>query len=61
MTIAELIEGLCLTIGDMAVLIDKMAERLLQTGMITDDELETVEEIRRRFESIKIDRNHDGS
>lgn len=61
MTIAELIERLCLTIGDMAVLIDKMVERLLQAGMITDDERETVEEIRHRIESIKIDRNHDGS
>lgn len=61
MTIAELIERLCLTIGDMAVLIDKMAERLLQAGMIADDELEAVEEIRHRIESIKIDRKHDGS
>lgn len=61
MTIAELIERLCLTVGDMAAMIDKMAERLLQAGMIADDELEAVEEIRRRIESIKIDRKHDGS
>jgi len=60
-TIAELIERLCLTVGDMAAMIDKMAERLLQAGMIADDELEAVEEIRHRIESIKIDRKHDGS
>ena len=55
MTIAELIEFLCLTIGDMAVLIDKMAERLLQSGMISNGELESIEEIKHRIQSIEIE------
>lgn len=58
MTIAELIEYLCLTIGDMAALINKMAERLLQSDMIHDDELKAVEEIQRRIRTIKIDRGN---
>ena len=58
MTIAELIEYLCLTIGDMAALINKMAERLLQSDMIHDDELKAVEEIQRRIRTIKIDRDN---
>jgi len=58
MTIAELIEYLCLTIGDMAALINKMADRLLQSDMIHDDELKAVEEIQRRIKTIKIDRDN---
>lgn len=58
MTIAELIEYLCLTIGDMAALINKMAERLLQSDMIHDDELKAVEEIQRRIRTIKIGRDN---
>lgn len=58
MTIAELIEYLCLTIGDMAALINKMTERLLQSDMIHDDELKAVEEIQRRIKAIKIDRDN---
>lgn len=61
MTIAELIEYLCRTIGDMAVLIEEMADRLLQTGSISDDELKTIEDIQRRVKSFKIDRANNES
>ena len=56
MTIAELIEYLCRTIGDMAGLIEDMAGRLLQAGAISDDELKAIADIQRRVKSIKIDR-----
>ena len=61
MTIAELIEYLCRTIGDMAVLIEEMADRLLQTRSISDDELKTIEDIQRRVKSFKIDRANNES
>ena len=61
MTIAELIEYLCLTIGEMAVLIDKMAERLLRAGLLEDSELEAVEAIQRRIKSFEIGRGNNES
>ena len=54
MTIAQLIENLCILIGEMASLIDNLAMRLMQTGCMTEGEFSEVREIQRRIEAIGI-------
>lgn len=54
MTIAALLESLCVLIGDMAKLIDDLAMRLLQAGCMTEGELAQLREIQRRAEAIGI-------
>lgn len=54
MTIAQLIENLCILIGEMASLIDKLVMRLMQTGCMTEGEISEVREIQRRIEAIGI-------
>lgn len=54
MTIAELIESLCNTIGEMADIINRLSLRLQQTGTMTEGELEELERIRKRISAIGI-------
>lgn len=54
MTIAALLDSLCVLIGDMAKLIDDLAMRLLQAGCMTEGELSQLREIQRRVEAIGI-------
>ena len=52
MTIAQLIETLCLLVGEMADLTDSLAMRLLQAGCMTEGEAEQLQEIHKRIEAI---------
>lgn len=54
MTIAQLIETLCLLVGEMADLTDSLAMRLLQAGCMTEGEAEQIQEIHKRIEAIGI-------
>lgn len=54
MTIAELIESLCSTIGSMADIINRLSLRLQQTGVMTEGEQQEIEEIRKRISAIGI-------
>lgn len=54
MTIAQLIETLCLLVGEMADLTDSLAMRLLQAGCMTEGEAEQLQEIHKRIEAIDI-------
>ena len=54
MTIAQLIETLCLLVGEMADLTDSLAMRLLQAGCMTEGEAEQLNEIHNRIEAIGI-------
>lgn len=54
MTIAALLDSLCVLIGDMSKLIDDLAMRLLQAGCMTEGELSQLREIQRRVEAIGI-------
>lgn len=54
MTIAELIESLCNTIGEMADIINRLSLRLQQTGTMTEGEREELERIRKRISAIGI-------
>lgn len=59
MTIAQLIESLCILIGEMASLIDWLALRLLQTGIMTEGELSEIAEIRKRIDAVGISPRND--
>lgn len=59
MTIAQLIENLCILIGEMASLIDKLVMRLMQTGCMTEGEISEVREIQRRIQAIGISQQQD--
>lgn len=59
MTIAQLIESLCILIGEMASLIDRLALRLLQTGIMTEGELSEIAEIRKRIDAVGISPRND--
>lgn len=54
MTIPELIETLCCMIGEMARIIDLLSTRLMQTGMMTEGEVQQVQEIQKRIKGIGI-------
>lgn len=54
MTIAQLIETLCLLVGEMADLTDSLAMHMLQAGCMTEGEAEQLEEIHKRIEAIGI-------
>ena len=54
MTIVQLIDVLCELIEEMATLISHLSMRLLQTGCMTEGELQQVREIQQRIDAIGI-------
>lgn len=54
MTIAELIEYLCDTIGEMAGIINALSLRIQQTGSMSEGEYLEIQEIRKRISAIGI-------
>lgn len=54
MTIAELIEYLCVTIGEMAGIINTLSLRVQQTGSMTEGEYLEIQKIRKRISAIGI-------
>lgn len=54
MTIAELIENLCIIIAEMADLINRLSLRLQQTGVMTEGEQAEIDRVRRRIAAVGI-------
>lgn len=54
MTIAQLIEALCQLVCEMSTLINHLSERLMQSGIPAEGEMEEISDIRKRIRVLGI-------